>query len=80
MSNRLSQLRSNYRLIGGSNALEELDELHSVLDDITIDQVLSKGMHEFIDWLQLKVNRVHSELGTAYFGYPEPTKDDQTAG
>jgi uncharacterized alpha-E superfamily protein len=80
MSNRLSQLRSNYHLIGGSDALEELDELHSVLDDITIKQVLSKGMHEFIDWLQLKLKRIHSELGTAYFGYPDPIEDDQAAG
>ncbi|MEQ9608146.1 MAG: alpha-E domain-containing protein [Kiloniellaceae bacterium] len=69
ISNRLSQLRSSYRLIGGTKALEELDELRSVLDDITVDQVIDKGMHEFIDWIQIKLIRIHGELGAAYFGY-----------
>jgi uncharacterized alpha-E superfamily protein len=72
ISARLTQLRSTYRLIGGAGALEELDELHSVLDDITIDEVISNGMHEFIDWIQLKLIRIHGELGMAYFGYPAP--------
>ena len=69
ISNLLTHLRSNYRLIGGTRSLEELDELRSVLDDITIDQVIGKGLHEFIDWIQVKLNCIHEELGTAYFGY-----------
>jgi uncharacterized alpha-E superfamily protein len=72
IADRLTQLRSSYRLIGGAGALEELDELCSVLDDITIGQVIGKGMHEFVDWIQLKLIRLHGELGTAYFGYPAP--------
>ena len=79
ISNRLSQLRSSYSLIGGSDALEELDELRSVLDDITIDQVIGRGLHEFIDWVQLKLIRIHGELGAAYFGYAEPTDVVQSA-
>ena len=79
ISNRLSQLRSGYSLIGGAHALEELDELRSVLDDITIDQVIDKGLHEFIDWVQVKLIRIHSELGTAYFGYPLPAEQGQAA-
>lgn len=79
ISNRLSHLRSTYRLIGGAEALEELDELRSVLDDITIDQVVDKGLHEFIDWVQLKLIRIHSELGAAYFGYPAPNEQGQAA-
>lgn len=79
ISDRLSQLRSGYRLIGGTQALEELDELRSVLDDITIDQVVNKGLHEFIDWIQLKLIRIHGELGAAYFGYPAPAEEGQVA-
>ncbi|WP_193371197.1 alpha-E domain-containing protein [Pelagibius marinus] len=79
ISNRLSHLRSTYRLIGGAEALEELDELRSVLDDITIDQVIDKGLHEFIDWVQLKLIRIHSELGAAYFGYPALSEQGQAA-
>ena len=70
ISNRLSQLRSGYRLIGGASALEELDEVCTILDDITIEQVIANGMHEFIDWIQLTLIRINGELGSAYFGYP----------
>ena len=66
---RLSELRSNYRLRRGSRALEELDELCAVLDDTTIDEVITKGLHEFVDWVQIKLIRTHSELGAAFFGY-----------
>jgi uncharacterized alpha-E superfamily protein len=80
ISNRLTQLRSGYRLIGGAGALEELDELRTVLDDITIDQVIANGMHEFIDWVQLKLIRINGELGAAYFGYaPQAEATAQSA-
>lgn len=79
ISDRLSQLRSGYRLISGAQALEELDELRSVLDDITIDQVVDKGLHEFIDWIQLKLIRIHGEMGAAYFGYPAPAEEGHAA-
>jgi len=75
ISNRLTQLRSSYRLIGGARALEELDEIRTVLDDVTIDKVIANGMHEFIDWIQLTLMRIHGEMGQAYFGHspaPEP--------
>lgn len=76
IANRLTELRSTYRLKRGSHALEELDELCAVLDDTTIEQVISKGMHEFIDWIQIKLIRTHTELGLAYFGYPEQAERD----
>lgn len=79
ISNRLNQLRSGYSLIGGAQALEELDELRTVLDDITIDQVIRKGLHEFIDWIQQKLVCIHNELGTAYFGYPGAEDQGQAA-
>ena len=50
-----------------------------MLDDIAIDQVIDKGMHEFIDWIQVKLIRIHGELGTAYFGYPAPADVAQSA-
>lgn len=79
IAGRLGELRSDYRLRSGAGALEELDELISVFDDITIDEVIDKGMHEFIDWVQLKLGRVHSELGIAYFGYPPADEDEEAA-
>lgn len=75
ISNRLTQLRSSHHLVGGAGALEELDELRSVLDDIRIEQVIAKGMHEFVDWIQLKLINIHAELGNAYFGHAVPAED-----
>ncbi len=79
ISNRLGHLRSSHRLIGGAAALEEMDELVAVLDDISIERVIDKGMHEFIDWIQLKLGRIHGELGAAYFGYAAPGEENQAA-
>jgi uncharacterized alpha-E superfamily protein len=70
ISEQLTRLRSNYRLKNGSPVLEELDELSSVLSDISVDDVIAKGIHEFIDWIQLKLMSVDRELGKAYFGHP----------
>ncbi len=74
IDNRLTELRSIYRLKGGSKALEELDELCAALDEITMDDVVDKGLHEFIDWIQIRLIRAHSELGTAFFGYAQTPK------
>jgi len=69
ISDNMSRLRSTYRLSGGDGAIDELDQLNSVLDDISVDEVIEKGMHEFVDWIQLKLMGLHSEMGKAYFGH-----------
>ncbi|NIA67008.1 alpha-E domain-containing protein [Pelagibius litoralis] len=76
IDDRLTELRSTYRLRGGGRALEELDELCAVLDDMTVQEVVNKGLHEFIDWIQIKLINIHSELGTAYFGDPPFLESD----
>ena len=50
-----------------------------MLDDITIDEVIDNGMHEFIDWIQLMLGRIHAELGAAYFGYTDPVNETEAA-
>ena len=76
VDNRLTELRSNYNLRRGSRALEELDELCAALDEMTIEELISKGLHEFIDWIQVKLIRTHSELGAAFFGYVQPPESN----
>lgn len=72
----LTKLRSSYNLRRGSGAMEELDELCAVLDDKKIEDLIELGLHEFIDWIQVKLIRTHSELGTAFFGYPQASESD----
>jgi len=50
----LSQLSSGYGLRGAYAAQEQLDELRAALMDQSIQQILSRGLHEFLDWVQLQ--------------------------
>jgi hypothetical protein len=34
--------------------LERLDELRAAVMDQTIEQILHRGLHEFLDWVQLQ--------------------------
>lgn len=78
IDNRLTELRSDYNLRRGSRALEELDELCAVLDEVKIEELIKRGLHEFIDWIQVKLIRTHTELGTAFFGYPATVDSEMT--
>lgn len=71
----LSQMRIRYGLRGGSAAMECLDELRAALTGQTIDQVIDKGLHEFIDWCQIRLGFVGAEIGRAFFGFEEIATD-----
>lgn len=73
---RLTQLRSRYRLRGGTEALEKLDELRTVLSETTIDQVIHSGLHEFIDGIQLSLLGISALIGRDFFGYDDPETAD----
>ena len=69
---RLTQLRSRYHLRGGAEALERLDELRTVLGEMTIDQVIRSGLHEFLDGIQISLLGISALIGRDFFGYDEP--------
>src|SRR5271165_4171878 len=50
----LSQLGGGYGLRRANAALELLDELRAALADQSIEQILARGLHEFLDWVQLQ--------------------------
>jgi uncharacterized alpha-E superfamily protein len=64
----LSQLNTRYHLSGGNVAHEVLDEVRATLLNITVDQVISRGMHEFLDWLQRQLATVTKEISHGLFG------------
>lgn len=74
---RLTMLRSRYHLKGGANALDKLDELRTVLDEITIEQVIRSGLHEFIDGIQIALSEISLLTGRDFFGYDN---EDAAAG
>ncbi len=64
----MTELRSRYRLRGGIEAMERLDELRAALDSMTIDDVIGRGTHEFLDFVQAQLIGVTDSMRAAYFG------------
>ena len=75
----LGDLKSRYALRGGNDAAEELDRLRAVLGTLAIQEILSQGLHEFLDLLQQQLNAVTGNLGVAFFGYPPESLQTQSA-
>jgi uncharacterized alpha-E superfamily protein len=63
----LTQLRSGYALRGSARVLERLDELRGVVMFQTIEQILAGGLHEFVDWVQVQLVGVASEIAAQFW-------------
>ncbi|WP_119678608.1 alpha-E domain-containing protein [Indioceanicola profundi] len=68
----LGRLTSKYRLRRGNLALERLDEIQAALQTHAIDDVIDRGLHEYLDWLQLRLGSVSEEISRAFFGMEQP--------
>jgi uncharacterized alpha-E superfamily protein len=75
----LGEVKSRYSLRGGNDAAEELDRLRAVLGTLTIEEILSSGLHEFLDVIQRQLIAVGHDLGVAFFGYPPAAVQRQAA-
>ena len=64
----LGELRSRYGLSGGGDAAEALGSLRACLGDMTINEILRQGLHEFLDLVQRRLIAVTSDLSAAFFG------------
>ena len=67
METYLSQLGSGYGLRGTYPALERLEELRAALLDQPIEAILARGLHEFLDWVQVQLQFVHDAVATAFW-------------
>jgi uncharacterized alpha-E superfamily protein len=63
-------LKSRYNLRAGNDVAEGLDQLRSILGTRSIEEVLSGGLHEFIDFIQGYLSAITDRLGAAFFGHP----------
>jgi uncharacterized alpha-E superfamily protein len=75
----LGEVKSRYSLRGGNAAAEELDRLRAVLGTLTITEILSEGLHEFLDVIQQQLIAVSRDLSIAFFGYPSEASQAQAA-
>ncbi len=65
----LTEMKAQFSLRGGDDAAEELDRLRAVLGTLGITEILSQGLHEFLDLLQRQFIAVTHELSVAFFGH-----------
>ena len=63
----LAQLSSGYGLRGAYAAQKRLDELRAALTDQTIGQILARGLHEFLDWVQLQLIGLQDAMAGAFW-------------
>jgi len=63
----LTQLGSGYGLRGASKVLEQLDELRAPVMDQSIEQILSRGLHEFLDWVQLQFIGLAASMADSFW-------------
>ncbi len=67
----LGQLSSVYGLRGAYVAQERLDGLLASLLDQTVGQILARGLHEFLDWVQLQLIGLQDSMAGAFWRKPE---------
>jgi uncharacterized alpha-E superfamily protein len=78
----LRGLRAHAKLRGGERAIEHLEALRAAIGDIDPDEMLHLGLHEVLDFVQRRLDRVTAELARDFFGYtaaPVPADQHRSA-
>jgi uncharacterized alpha-E superfamily protein len=75
----LAELKSRYRLRGGNDISEGLDQLRTILESRSVDEILAGGLHEFLDFLQGYLIVITDRLSAAFFGHKPAGESRQNA-
>ena len=75
----LMQLRSRYNLRGTHTGLERIEEVRAALSANPVQDLISHGLHDFLDALQRDLILLAGEIGYAFFRdwRPEPQARQQ---
>jgi uncharacterized alpha-E superfamily protein len=74
----LLDLSRHYDVAGGAAAMARLDGISAELADGSIDRIFARGLHEFLDWVQLELVAITAALGRELFGAaPEDSAEGQ---
>jgi uncharacterized alpha-E superfamily protein len=63
----LGQLRTGYGLRRSGAILERLDDLRAALDNQSIEEIILRGLHEFLDWVQMELRAIHDGVAEAFW-------------
>ena len=67
----LQQLRAAYGLRAAGPALERLDGLRDAMVEEGIGNILARGLHEFLDWVQQELLLLGAEIGAAFWHHAD---------
>jgi uncharacterized alpha-E superfamily protein len=79
VQNALTELKSRYALRGGNDVAEGLDQLRTILAARSIEEIISGGLHEFIDFIQRYLIAITNRLSAAFFGHPPEAERGERA-
>jgi uncharacterized alpha-E superfamily protein len=63
----LSRLRTTYGLRGTRGPLEQIEDMRAALLDRSAEQIISIGLHDFLDGMQQDLTTLASQIGDAFF-------------
>jgi len=68
-SSTVRKLRREHELITGSESETVLTNLRDALMAMSAEQVIDRGLHETLDWIQSELIVATNRLGEEFFGY-----------
>ncbi|MBB2190244.1 alpha-E domain-containing protein [Gluconacetobacter azotocaptans] len=68
----VGHLRTDYGLKHGYAAAERIEELRATLAEQTVKDIILRGLHEFLDWVQRELRLVQGEIAQAFWPPMEP--------
>ncbi len=75
----LADLRANGVLKAGTRTAAELEALLGSLESERIDAVVARGLHEYIDGIQIRLMAITGALGQEFFGLDSTDAGDASA-
>jgi len=67
-------------LQGGNTAMEGMDEILTALHTQNIDSIIERGLHEYLDSLQMRLGNVTGAITTSFFGQSATAGQQQNHG
>jgi uncharacterized alpha-E superfamily protein len=71
----LTQLGSGYGLRGANQVLEQIEDLRAAIMNQSMEQILARGLHEFLDWVQLQFMGLAASVADSFWR----ARDDDAA-
>ncbi len=65
---QLTQLRSEYGLRASARPLERIDEIRAAIENHSIADIVVRGLHEFLDWMQMEFTGLQRDIEEAFWG------------